>query len=107
MDHKLRQAWVGPLKVVEKLNSVNYRVKEIGCIGRCRVAHVNTLKRYVARDEERWKKSGVVESENGDDCVVVPQASVNKLVVVAEEKDDLYGHDLGLTGVAEVSVLVL
>lgn len=49
MDHELRQAWAGPLEVVEKLKNMNYKVKEIRSKGRSKVIHIKTLKKYVKR----------------------------------------------------------
>ena len=44
-------AWKGLYKIVEKLGEVNYRVVEIGKKRKPRVAHVNTIKAFVEREE--------------------------------------------------------
>lgn len=49
LDHKLRQSCTEPLEVIERLNNVNYRIKEMGSRGRKRAVHINTLKKYVDR----------------------------------------------------------
>ena len=64
--HKLQESWTGPFEVVERLNRVNYKVKESDGKSRVKVVHINNLKLYVAREE----------------CV-------NRLTVVASEEKDV------------------
>lgn len=54
-------AWSGPLEILERLNQVNYRIKDISGKGRAKVVHVNTLKKYVERDEPVRRLTVVAE----------------------------------------------
>jgi len=63
MDSKLEEAWSGPLEVVERLNKVNYRVKEKGQKGRTRVVHVNNIKKWREREENVFRLVVVAEDD--------------------------------------------
>lgn len=45
------------------LNRVNYRVKEVGNKVRKRVVHINSLKKFVEREEVEVNHSVVVDEE--------------------------------------------
>ena len=49
--YKLRRPWTGPFIVMEKLGSVNYRIKKVGH-PRSVVVHYNRLKPFLQRDDE-------------------------------------------------------
>ena len=59
MTPKLQEAWHGPYEVKEKLNKVNYSVKLE--TGRCKVLHINNLKKYYLRNEEVLRIAVVAE----------------------------------------------
>ena len=46
MTPKLQESWVGPFKVVDKFNKVNYRIATVKYPTKTRVAHINDLKPY-------------------------------------------------------------
>ena len=53
MDSKLQEAWSGPWQVVERMNTVNYKVKECSRPNRRpKVVHINTMKASVERVEQ-------------------------------------------------------
>ena len=64
MTPKLQEAWHGPYPVKERLNQVDYRI-ELGK-GRCKVLHINNMKKYQVREEEVMRLS-VVAEDFGDD----------------------------------------
>lgn len=66
MDHKLKEAWAVPLKVVQKLDVVNYQVAAEDGRGKAKMVHVNVLKKCVERD-----------------------TPVRRLIVVADELDKI------------------
>ena len=70
LDHKLKEVWSGPWEVVERLNKVNYWVKLVNGKGKAKVVHVNTLKRYLERDEPIHRLT--VVAEDGVDESVSP-----------------------------------
>ena len=66
LDHKLREAWLGPWEVVEQVGRVNYRVKQLEGGSKVKVVHINTLKAYVERDAYVRRLTIVAESGEGD-----------------------------------------
>ena len=53
MDSKLQEAWSGPWQVVERMNTVNYKVKECSHPNRRpKIVHINTMKAFVERVEQ-------------------------------------------------------
>ena len=51
LGSKLKDSWEGPWEVVEKLSSVNYRIKSLLKVRKQKVVHINNVKRYVEREE--------------------------------------------------------
>lgn len=74
LDHKLRDSWSGPFEVLEKLNSVNYRVKRVDGTGIPKVVHINTMKEVVTREECVMRTTVVIEEEEE----VMPVRLVNR-----------------------------
>ena len=49
MTKKLKESWHGPYEVMKAMNKVDYKVKLRR--GRCKVFHINNLKKFHPRGE--------------------------------------------------------
>ena len=72
MTKKLRESWHGPYEVVEAVNRVDYKVK-LGR-GRCKILHINNLKKHHPRGEEVLRLA-VVAEDCEEDEVLGPRLS--------------------------------
>ena len=108
MIPKLRESWHGPYPIVGKLNRVDYKV-ELGR-GRCRVLHINNLKRYWVREADVMRLVVVAEDFEEDEaigtkvrgrCAEFKEEWIDKL---KEEFPDVFDSRPGRTGVCQLAI---
>jgi len=62
---KLEESWRGPVRAVERLGEVNYRVESVEGKKKQGVVHVNVLKAYVKKED--YIKRLVIWTEEEDE----------------------------------------
>ena len=67
MTKKLKESWHGPYEVVKAMNKVDYEVKLRR--GRCKVLHINNLKKFHPRGEEVLRMAIVAEDCEEDEVM--------------------------------------
>ena len=67
-NNKLTLGWRGPYEVVEKVRAVNYKIKVTA--DKIKTYHVNMLKKYHQRKEQRI--------ENDDECGSISESEISK-----------------------------
>ena len=109
MTPKLQEAWHGPYPVKERLNQVDYRV-ELGK-GRCKVLHINNMKRYQIREEEVMRLSVVAEDFSDDEEVGVKlegrcdDFDESQVEVLQGEYPDVFNDVPGRTEVCSLEIV--
>ena len=105
---KLEEAWLGPFPVIEKLNSVNYRVRTSK--GREGVQHINNLKRYHERELEILRLAVVAEDFEQDEAKGVKlqgtceDFDMGKWKALEQEFGDVFCDAPGRTGVCQLQI---
>ena len=62
---KLHKKWIGPYKIVEKVNELNYAIKNLNKRSRRIIVHINRLKRCFMRSNDNTKNDEtVIKLEN-------------------------------------------
>ena len=62
---KLHKKWIGPYKVVDKINDLNYAIKHVNRRSRRLIVHINRLKRcFMRAEEERISTEPIVKIED-------------------------------------------
>ena len=105
---KLEEAWLGPFPVIEKLNSVNYRVRTSK--GREGVQHINNLKRYHERELEILRLAVVAEDFEQDEAKGVKlqgtceDFDMGKWKALEQDFGDVFCDAPGRTGVCQLQI---
>lgn len=66
LGHPLQARYYGPFEILSKVNDLNYVVKTTGRRKERRLCHINTLKEYVDRNENKSKPVMVIKTEDSD-----------------------------------------
>ena len=113
MPGKLQDSWLGPYTIEEILSPVSYRIALDS--KRKKVVHVNSLKKFIARDLKFLRLTAVLEGDSENDeledfgrshivegkAVGFNQKDIDNIIA---EYSDILTHKIGLTSLQEFSI---